>query len=71
MSALTVATGGTLGPILGALIGWLFFDTGVPGFWTWIGGPILIIGLLFVIFGTPDANNKLDNDEGYDSSTTA
>jgi drug/metabolite transporter (DMT)-like permease len=71
MSPLTVSTAVTLEPILGSLIGWLFFDTGVPGFWTWIGGPILIIGLLFVIFGTPDANNKLDNDEGYDSSTTA
>jgi drug/metabolite transporter (DMT)-like permease len=71
MSPLTVSTAVTLEPILGSLIGWFFFDTGVPGFWTWIGGPILIIGLLFVIFGTPDANNKLDNDEGYDSSTTA
>ena len=69
MTPLTVSTAVTLEPLLGSLIGWFFFNTGVPGFWTWIGGPMLIIGILFVIFGTPETNNKLDNDEGYDSST--
>jgi hypothetical protein len=49
---------------LGSLIGWLFFDTGVPGFWTWIGGPILITGILFVIFGTPESDVEIENTMG-------
>lgn len=61
MSPLTVSTAVTLEPLLGSLIGWLFFDSGVPGFWTWIGGPILIIGILFVVFGTPDESEVLHN----------
>jgi drug/metabolite transporter (DMT)-like permease len=69
MSPLTVSTSVTLEPLLGSLIGWFFFDTGVPGFWTWIGGPILIIGLLLVIYGTPDDTETLAKDEGQDSST--
>jgi drug/metabolite transporter (DMT)-like permease len=69
MSPLTVSTSVTLEPLLGSLIGWFFFDTGVPGFWTWIGGPILIIGLLLVIYGTPDETETLAKDEGQDSST--
>ena len=68
MSPLTVSTSVTLEPLLGSLIGWFFFDTGVPGFWTWIGGPILIIGLLLVIYGTPDDTETLAKDEGQDSS---
>ena len=68
MSPLTVSTSVTLEPLLGSLIGWLFFDTGVPGFWTWIGGPILIVGLLLVIFGTPSETKTLAKDEGQDSS---
>jgi drug/metabolite transporter (DMT)-like permease len=69
MSPLTVSTSVTLEPLLGSLIGWFFFDTGVPGFWTWIGGPILIVGLLLVIYGTPDETETLAKDEGQDSNT--
>ena len=64
MSPLTVSTSVTLEPLLGTLIGWLFFDTGVPGFWTWIGGPILITGILFVVFGTPDSDVEIENSMG-------
>jgi drug/metabolite transporter (DMT)-like permease len=64
MSPLTVSTAVTLEPLLGSLIGWLFFDTGVPGFWTWIGGPILITGILFVIFGTPESDVEIENTMG-------
>ena len=46
-------------PIIGSLIGYAIFDSGLPGFWTWIGGPILIAGIILVIIGTPqdDTNN--------------
>ena len=34
-----------------AFIGWFFYDESVPGKWTWLGGLILIIGIMFVIKG--------------------
>ena len=57
---LVVSTSVTMEPIIGSLIGFMLFDTGLPGFWTWIGGPILIIGILLVIIGSSraDANNE-------------
>ena len=56
---LVVSTSVTMEPIIGSLIGYAIFDSGLPGFWTWIGGPILIAGIILVIFGTPqdDTNN--------------
>ena len=48
---LTISFAVTLEPIIGAFIGWSFFSEGVPGKWTWIGGSILILGILFVIKG--------------------
>tara|TARA_B100000424_G_C22928834_1_gene494115 strand:- start:362 stop:1285 length:924 start_codon:yes stop_codon:yes gene_type:complete len=48
---LTISFAVTLEPIIGTLIGWLFFDESVPGRWTWIGGLILILGILLVIKG--------------------
>ena len=48
---LTISFAVTLEPIIGAFIGWFFFSEGVPGKWTWIGGSILILGILFVIKG--------------------
>tara|TARA_B100000609_G_scaffold49330_1_gene38212 strand:+ start:179 stop:1102 length:924 start_codon:yes stop_codon:yes gene_type:complete len=48
---LTISFAVTLEPIIGTLIGWLFFDESIPGRWTWIGGLILILGILLVIKG--------------------
>jgi drug/metabolite transporter (DMT)-like permease len=48
---LTISFAVTLEPIIGAFIGWFFFSEGVPGKWTWVGGSILILGILFVIKG--------------------
>ena len=48
---LTISFAVTLEPIIGAFIGWFFFSEGVPGKWTWIGGSILILGIMFVIKG--------------------
>ena len=48
---LTISFAVTLEPIIGTLIGWLFFDESIPGMWTWIGGLILILGILLVIKG--------------------
>ena len=56
---LVVSTSVTMEPIIGSLIGYAIFDSGLPGFWTWVGGPILIAGIILVIIGTPqdDTNN--------------
>ena len=51
MSPLVVSTSVTLEPLLGSLIGWAFFGSGIPGKWTWVGGPILVVGVLLVIYG--------------------
>lgn len=51
LSPLTISVSVTFEPILGAFIGWLFFDSGIPGMWTWIGGPLLIGGIILVIMG--------------------
>lgn len=57
ISPLVISTSVTLEPVLGSLIGWAFFDAGVPGFWTWVGGPILVLGVLMVIYGGVDVEN--------------
>ena len=48
---LTISFAVTLEPIIGALIGWLFFSEDIPEKWTWLGGLILIIGIMLVIKG--------------------
>jgi drug/metabolite transporter (DMT)-like permease len=45
-------------PILGSIIGFLIFDEGLPGFWTWIGGPILVTGIILVVIGAPQSNTN-------------
>jgi len=57
ISPLVISTSVTLEPLLGSLIGWAFFGSGVPGKWTWVGGPVLVVGVLLVIYGGIDRNN--------------
>ena len=48
---LTVSFAVTLEPIIGAFIGWFFFNEEIPQKWTWLGGLILIFGIMLVIKG--------------------
>ena len=48
--------------MIGAFVGWLFFDAGVPGMWTWIGGPILVLGIVMVVKGGAEVG-LADDDE--------
>tara|TARA_B100000767_G_C19711379_1_gene512950 strand:+ start:330 stop:1319 length:990 start_codon:yes stop_codon:yes gene_type:complete len=57
ISPLTISTSVTLEPLIGSFIGWAFFGSGVPGQWTWVGGPILILGVVLVILGGRDVDN--------------
>ncbi|MGY8754185.1 MAG: DMT family transporter [Candidatus Poseidoniales archaeon] len=51
VSPLTISVSVTLEPVIGSIIGYVFFDAGMPGFWTWIGGPLLILGVILVVKG--------------------
>lgn len=57
-SPLVISTSVTMEPILGSIIGFLIFDEGLPGFWTWIGGPILVTGIILVVIGAPQINTN-------------
>ena len=57
-SPLVISTSVTMEPILGSIIGSLVFGEGWPGFWTCIGGPILIAGIILVVIGAPQENTN-------------
>jgi drug/metabolite transporter (DMT)-like permease len=62
VSPLLISISVTLEPVLGSLIGWMFFSTGIPGLWTWIGGPILMLGIISIVYGEHLTNQtSLDN----------
>lgn len=48
---LVVSVAVTVEPVIGSIIGWLFFNGSIPGMWTFLGGPLLIAGIVLVIFG--------------------
>ena len=61
LAPLTISFAVTLEPIIGAFIGWFFFSEEVPGKWTWLGGLILIFGIMLVIKG--GAQNGMDTSD--------
>jgi hypothetical protein len=48
---------------LGSIIGWVFFDAGVPGMWTWLGGLVLMAGLMTVVVASEQASLSKANNE--------
>ena len=59
---LTISFAVTLEPIIGAFIGWLFFNEAIPKKWTWLGGLILIIGIMLVIKGGAEDGMDTSNE---------
>ena len=59
VSPLLISISVTLEPVLGSIIGWMFFSTGIPGMWTWIGGPILMLGIISILYGEHITNQTL------------
>ncbi len=55
---LVVSVAVTLEPVIGSFIGWLFFSDDVPGRWTILGGPLLIAGIVMVIFAGRGDDNE-------------
>lgn len=70
ISPLVVSTAVTFEPLLGSLIGWLFFDTGVPGRWTWIGGIILMTGLILVVYTSETVSLEKANNESNEATAS-
>jgi drug/metabolite transporter (DMT)-like permease len=64
VSPLLISISVTLEPVLGSIIGWMFFSTGVPGLWTWIGGPILMLGIISIVYGEHLTNQTLLDNKG-------
>jgi len=63
LSPLTISVAVTMEPMIGSFIGWFFFDSPVPGLWTWLGGPLLIIGVILVIIGGDIPENEKEYSE--------
>ena len=42
----------TLEPVIGSFIGYALFDTDLPGRWTWLGGAVLMVGLMLIVTAT-------------------
>lgn len=63
ISPLIVSVAVTLEPVLGSIIGWVFFDAGIPGKWTWLGGLVLMAGLLTVVVASEQASLSKANNE--------
>ena len=63
ISPLIVSVAVTLEPVLGSIIGWVFFDAGIPGKWTWLGGLVLMAGLMTVVVASEQASLSKANNE--------
>ena len=53
---LVISVAVVLEPLIGSLLGWGLGTTDVPGMWTWLGGPLLIAGVLLVSMGLDELN---------------
>ena len=50
----------TLEPVIGSFIGYVLFDTDLPGRWTWIGGAVLMVGLMLIVTAMPSEEDTKD-----------
>jgi drug/metabolite transporter (DMT)-like permease len=67
ISPLVVSISVTMEPVLGSIIGWVFFGTGVPGLWTQLGGLVLMTGLMTVVVAGERASLKEANNQNSPS----
>jgi drug/metabolite transporter (DMT)-like permease len=61
VSPLVISACVTLEPVIGSLIGFVVFGTSLPGQWTWIGGGVLMLGLMLIVTSVP-ANDHTNNE---------
>ena len=61
---LVISVSVVLEPLIGSLLGWALGTTSVPGIWTWLGGPLLIAGVLLVSLGLDELNTDAQSAAG-------
>ncbi len=49
---LVISVAVVLEPLIGSLIGWAIGVESVPGLWTWVGGPFMVVGTALAIVGS-------------------
>jgi drug/metabolite transporter (DMT)-like permease len=59
LSPLLVSTALLMEPLIGSLLGAIAGVQGIPGIYTFLGGPVVICGLLMIVYGE---SPKGDND---------
>jgi len=57
LSPLVISACVTLEPVIGSFIGFALFDTNLPGRWTWIGGGVLMLGLMLIVTSVPTSQD--------------
>lgn len=57
LSPLVISACVTLEPVIGSFIGFALFDTNLPGGWTWIGGGVLMLGLMLIVTSVPTGHD--------------
>ena len=60
LSPLVISACVTLEPVIGSFIGYVLFDTDLPGRWTWIGGAVLMVGLMLIVTAMPSEGDTKD-----------
>ncbi|RJU98321.1 MAG: DMT family transporter [Candidatus Poseidoniales archaeon] len=60
LSPLVISACVTLEPVIGSFIGYVLFDTDLPGRWTWIGGAVLMVGLMLIVTAMPSEEDTKD-----------
>ncbi len=58
VSPLVISISVTMEPLIGSLIGWMFFDTAIPSKWTLLGGPLLLAGVLLVVISSDKSQEQ-------------
>ena len=70
LSPLVISTAATTEPVFGTLIGSIFFSNDYPSMWTYIGGSILLFGIILVVNSNEVSDEeRLEGDEQNSEST--
>lgn len=71
LSPLVISTAATTEPVFGTLIGYMLFNNDFPSTWTFVGGAVLLMGLVLVVHGSgvrekeqAEVVEKQDEEEG-------
>ena len=62
LSPLVVSVTLVMEPLVGSIIGWGLRTAGVPGVWTWIGGPLMIAGTVWVTISSQRTTERVQRD---------